>query len=86
LARLTYYYQRQEVPEEGLELMRLIDECHLRHPCYGSRRIFNWLEYRGRLANRKRVQRHGLDKNAQCVFTRCALVNLVLAKKQLLAI
>ena len=28
----------------------------------------------------------GLDKNAQAVFTKCALVNLVMAKKQLLAV
>ena len=33
-----------------------------------------------------KVRYRGLDKNAQCVFTKCALVNLVLAKKQLLAI
>jgi len=32
-----------------------------------------------------KVRYRGLDKNAQCVFTKCALVNLVLAKKQLLA-
>ena len=33
-----------------------------------------------------KVRYRGLDKNAQCVFTKCALVNLVLAKKQLLAV
>ena len=33
-----------------------------------------------------KVRYRGLDKNAQCVFTKCALVNLVLAKKKLLAI
>ncbi len=32
-----------------------------------------------------KVRYKGLDKNAQAVFTKCALVNLVLAKKQLLA-
>lgn len=32
-----------------------------------------------------KVRYRGLDKNAQCVFTKCALVNLVLAKKHLLA-
>ena len=32
-----------------------------------------------------KVRYRGLDKNAQCVFTKCALVNLVLAKKTLLA-
>ena len=34
----------------------------------------------------KKVRYKGLDKNAHAVFTKCALVNLVLAKKQLLAI
>jgi IS5 family transposase len=33
-----------------------------------------------------RVRYRGLDKNAHSVFTKCALVNLVLAKKRLLAI
>lgn len=33
-----------------------------------------------------KVRYRGLDKNAHCVFTKCALVNLVLAKKHLLAI
>ncbi|MBK9130416.1 MAG: IS5 family transposase [Gammaproteobacteria bacterium] len=33
-----------------------------------------------------KVRYRGLDKNAQCVFTKCALVNLVLAKKKLLTI
>jgi IS5 family transposase len=33
-----------------------------------------------------KVRYRGLDKNAQCVLTKCALVNLVLAKKTLLAI
>ena len=32
-----------------------------------------------------KVRYRGLDKNAHCVFTKCALVNLVLAKRQLLA-
>lgn len=33
-----------------------------------------------------KVRYRGLDKNAQSVFTKCALVNLVLAKKTLLAV
>jgi len=32
-----------------------------------------------------KVRYRGLDKRAHCVFTKCALVNLVLAKKHLLA-
>lgn len=33
-----------------------------------------------------KVRYRGLDKNAQCVFAKCALVNLVLARKKLLAV
>jgi len=33
-----------------------------------------------------KVRYRGLDKNANCVFTKCALINLVLVKKQLLAL
>ena len=33
-----------------------------------------------------KVRYRGLDKNAHAVFTKCALVNLVLAKRQLLAV
>lgn len=57
LPRSTYYYQRRGVSARDLELMRLIDECHLRHPYYGSRRIRDWLDDRGQIVNRKRIQR-----------------------------
>ena len=58
LPRSTYYYQRQGVSAEDLALMRLIDECHLQHPYYGSRRVRDWLEdNHDRVVNRKRVQR-----------------------------
>ena len=33
-----------------------------------------------------KVRYRGVDKNAHCVFTKCALVNLVLAKRHLLAV
>lgn len=37
--------------------MRLIDECHLKHPYYGSRRLRDWLEEHDHCVNRKRIQR-----------------------------
>jgi len=55
--RSTFYYQRQGIGEDDLALMRRIDECHLKHPYYGSRRIRGWLEDRGHVISRKRVQR-----------------------------
>jgi len=55
--RSTFYYQHQTISEADLAPMRLIDECHLKQPYYGSRRIRDWLEDQGHLVNRKRVQR-----------------------------
>ena len=53
----SFYYARQAVSKDDLALMRLMDEGYLKHPYYGSRRIRDWLEDRGWLVNRKRVQR-----------------------------
>jgi putative transposase len=57
LPRSSFYYTHQGVSEDDLAMMRLIDECHLKHPYYGSRRIRDWLEDRDHVVNRKRVQR-----------------------------
>jgi len=57
LNRSTVYYRLQDVPEIDLELMRRIDEMHLKRPFYGSRRIRDWLQDEGHDINRKRVQR-----------------------------
>ena len=55
--RSTAYYRAQPVSESDLELMRFIDEIHLRLPFYGSRRIRDELEDLGHRVNRKRVRR-----------------------------
>ena len=57
LSRSTVYYQAKGVSDEDLELMRRIDEMHLKRPFYGSRRIRDWLWEEGYDINRKRVQR-----------------------------
>jgi putative transposase len=57
LPRSTFYHVPEPVGEEELELMGMIDRCHLEHPYYGSRRIRDWLEDEGWRVNRKRVQR-----------------------------
>lgn len=57
LNRSTVYYQGQEVSEQDLELMRQIDQVHLKYPFYGSRRIRDWFEDHGIKVNRKRIQR-----------------------------
>ena len=57
LPRSTFYHVPKSVTDEGLELMQLIDRCHLEHPFYGSRRVRDWLEDQGHKINRKRIQR-----------------------------
>jgi putative transposase len=57
LNRSTVYYQPMGVSDEDLQLMRLIDEIHLKRPFYGSRRIRDDLQDLGYPVNRKRVQR-----------------------------
>ncbi len=43
--------------EEGLALLRLLDEEYTRHPFYGTRRMVLFLPGKGYVINRKRVQR-----------------------------
>ena len=58
LARSTYYYVPEPVSDEELELMKLIDQCYLELPFYGTRRIKDWLlDKHDRVVNRKRIQR-----------------------------
>jgi putative transposase len=51
-----YYRPRPETPE-NLVLMRRLDELHLRHPVYGSRKLMVLLRQEGVTINRKRVRR-----------------------------
>lgn len=58
LARSTYYYEPKPVSEAELGLMKLIDQCYLDLPFYGTRRIKDWLlDKHGLVVNRKRIQR-----------------------------
>lgn len=57
LNRSTVYYQGQAVSEQDLELMRQIDQIHLKYPFYGSRRIRDRFEDHGIKVNRKRIRR-----------------------------
>lgn len=47
LSRASLYYKAETVSARDLELMRLIDEIHLKYPFYGSRRIREDLKDRG---------------------------------------
>ena len=57
ISRSGYYYEACPESEENLKLMRRIDELHLEHPVYGSRRLQILLEREGVSVNRKRVMR-----------------------------
>ena len=57
IARSAFYYEPVAESPENLELMRRLDELHLEHPVYGSRRLAAVLQREGRAVNRKRVVR-----------------------------
>lgn len=57
LCRRSYYYQCAPETEENLALMRRLDELHLEHPVYGSRKLTVLLGQEGLGVNRKRVVR-----------------------------
>jgi putative transposase len=57
ISRSGYYYEPCPESQENLELMRRLDELHLDHLVYGSRRLTILLREEGRLVNRKRVSR-----------------------------
>lgn len=70
ISRSSVYYQRKERRAYDLELMRLIDEEHLRTPVYGSRRMTIYLNRLGHPVNRKRVQRLMRQMGLQAVYPR----------------
>lgn len=57
ISRGAYYYEPCPETEENLALMRVLDELHLEHPVYGSRRLTVLLRQCGHPINRKRVRR-----------------------------
>jgi putative transposase len=57
VCRGSYYYQCCPESEENLALMRRLDELHLEHPVYGSRKLGVLLRREGLEINRKRVVR-----------------------------
>lgn len=56
LNRSTVYYQPRAVSEQDLQLMRRIDELHLKHPFYGARRMAKQLRREGSQVGRLHVR------------------------------
>lgn len=58
IPRSSFYYIPEPVSDEELALMKLIDQCYLELPYYGTRRVKHWLlDEHGLVVNRKRIQR-----------------------------
>jgi putative transposase len=57
ISRSGFYYEPMPESEENLAFMRRLDELHLEHPVYGSRRLTAVLRREGLEINRKRVAR-----------------------------
>jgi len=57
ISRSGFYYEPAPESPENLALMRRLDELHLEHPVYGSRRLTAVLRREDRQVNRKRVAR-----------------------------
>lgn len=56
IGRSSYYYQAVPVNQADVDLMRLIDEIHLKYPFYGSRKVRNELKARGIKVGRGHVR------------------------------
>lgn len=57
VSRSGLYYEPNPTSAEELAMMRRLDELHLKHPFYGSRKLADALRKEGEDANRKRIQR-----------------------------
>jgi putative transposase len=56
IGRSSYYYQAVPVNQADVDLMRLIDEIHLKYPFYGSRKVRDELKDRGFKVGRGHVR------------------------------
>jgi putative transposase len=56
IGRSSYYYQAVPISQADVDLMRLIDEIHLKYPFYGSRKVRNELKVRGIKVGRGHVR------------------------------
>jgi len=56
IGRSSYYYQAVPVNQGDVDLMRMIDEIHLKYPFYGSRKVRDELQDRGFKVGRGHVR------------------------------
>jgi len=78
--RSSFYNRPTGVSDSDLALMRLLDQCYLEKPFYGSRRVRDWLSDRhDMVVNRKRIQRLRRVMGLETLYPKR---NLSLANKQ----
>ena len=53
LSRSSVYYVARPLPERDLLLMRKLDECHLKWPFYGARKLHQELLLAGHSVGRR---------------------------------
>jgi putative transposase len=70
LCRSSYYYECCPETEANLALMRRLDELHLEHPVYGSRKLTVSLRREGLVINRKRVVRLLRVMGIEAIYTK----------------
>jgi len=71
VTRSTLSYQPVEISEEDREIMRIMDEIHMKDPCVGSRRLVPLLERDyGIKVNRKRIQRLRREMGIETIWCR----------------
>jgi putative transposase len=73
ISRSGYYYEPVAESAENLALMRRLDELHMAHPVYGSRRLRALLQREGREINRKRVVRLLQVMGAEALYPKRSL-------------
>jgi len=70
ISRSGYYYEPCPESAENLQLMRRLDQLHLDHPVYGSRRLVVLLHGEGWPVNRKRVVRLLQQMGIEAIYPR----------------
>lgn len=74
LPRSTFYYAPKPESNEDLTLKRLIDQCYMAFPYYGTRRVRLWLkDEHGLTVNRKKIQRLRREMGIETLYPKRCL-------------
>jgi len=68
VSRSSYYYKKKDENPENLLIMKRIDELHLEHPAWGSRKLRDRLNIEKFNVNRKRIRRLMGIMNIQTIY------------------